>query len=297
VRADDRNLSREQRALVEERALALLHRADAWGRIPVPVEDVLDAAKLKVAPHSIFDPSAIKEYAKSQGAKAASLIKKALGKIFGVLDAADEVIHIDDTVTPGKQMFLKLHETGHHELPHQRKIFRFFEESSKELDPDIADLFEREANNFASFVMFNGSTFQERAADHELSFNSVKRLQRSFKVSLYAALREYTRTHRRTCFAVCCECPKFCPDQGYACEVRRVEVSPSFEVRFELPVSNRISGKQALAPLVPFGRKATRPTEISLRDKNGEVHQFIGEALDTTFNILIFCCLSADFKR
>jgi hypothetical protein len=297
MRPDDRNLSNEQRAQVEQRALSLLHRADAWGRIPVPVEDILGAAKLRVAPFSIFDPLSIKEYAKAQGAKAASVIKRALGKIFGVLDASEEIIHIDDTVTGGKQLFLKLHETGHHELPHQRKIFRFFEESEKELDPNVADLFEREANNFASFIMFNGSTFQERAAQYELSFGSVKKLQRSFKVSLYASLREYTRTHRLTCFAVCCECPTFCQTRGYVCDVRRVEVSPSFGSRFELPPVQRITHDHPLRRLVPFGHKATRPTEFILKDRNGEEHTFIGEALDTTFNVLIFGCLRDDFKK
>lgn len=296
MRPDDRHLSSEQHAEVERRALDLLHRADAWGRIPVPVGDLLAAAKLQVAPYSIFNPRAIAAYAKAQGEKAASLIKKAVGKIFGVLDTAEEIIHIDDTVTEGKQLFLKLHETGHHELPHQRKVFRFFEESEEELDPDVADLFEREANNFARFVMFNGDLFRERAADHQLSFGSVKKLQRLFKVSLYAALREYTRSHRLTCFALCCELPTFCPTNRFSCDVRRIEVSPSFEAQFGVPNVQVIAGGHRLAGLVPFGRRATRPTEFALTDKNGQSRQFVGEALDTTYNVLIFGCLQSDFQ-
>jgi Zn-dependent peptidase ImmA (M78 family) len=296
VRPDDRNLSPEQRAEVESRALKLLHRADAWGHIPVPVEDILSAARLRVAPYSVFHPRAIAAYAKAQGEKAAKLIKQAASKIFGILDTAEEVIHIDDTVTEGKQIFLKFHETGHHELPHQRKIFRFFEESEDELDPGVADLFEREANNFARFIIFNGHLFRDRAAEHQLSFGSVKKLQRQFKVSLYAALREYTRTHRLCCFALCCEKPTFCPQSGFSCDVRRIEVSPLFESQFGVPTLEVIAGGHRLADLVPFGRRATRPTEFTLTDKNGQTREFIGEALDTTYHVLIFACLRADFQ-
>lgn len=297
MRPDDRDISREQRAEVESRALHLLHRADAWGRIPVPVEDLLDAARLRVASYSVFHPRAIAAYARAQGEKAAKLIKQAVGKIFGILDTAEEIIHIDDSVTEGKQIFLTFHETGHHELPHQRKLFRFFEESEKELDPAVADLFEREANNFARFIIFNGDVFRDRAADYQLSFGSVKKLQRAFKVSLYAALREYTRTHRLTCFALCCEPPTFSKGNGLTCEVRRIEVSPSFESQFGNPSLEFIAGAHPLAKLVPFGRRVTRPTEFVLKDKNGVAREFIGEALDTTYHVLIFACLSSDFQR
>lgn len=296
MRKDDRNLTPTERAIVERYALNLLHRADAWGRIPAPIDDLIAAAKLKIAPYSVFDPRSIAAYALAQGVQAATTIKRALGKIFGILDTAEEVIHIDDSVTAGRQVFLKLHETGHFEIPHQKKLFRFFEDSREELDPSIADLFEREANNFASFVMFNGNTFQGRAADHDVSFKSVKKLQREFKVSLYAALRQYTRTHQATCVALCCELPVFCFERGFTCEVRRVEISPSYELQFGSPRISEISGVHPLAGLVPFGRKATKPTGFTLIDKNGEGHEFIGEALDTTFNVLIFGCLLADFQ-
>lgn len=296
MRPDDRNLSRDERERVERQALRLLHKADAWGMIPVPVEDILAAAKLRVAPYSVFDPRAIAAYAAAQGLKAANLVKRAVGKIFGILDTSEEVIHIDDSVTEGRQTFLKLHEAGHFELPHQKKLFRFFEDSREELDPAVADLFEREANNFASFVMFNGATFQDRAAQFDLSFGSVKKMQRAFKVSLYAALRQYTRTHRLPCIAICCELPEFCPRDGFRCEVRRIEVSPAFEAQFAKPVVNMITARHPFGALVPFARKATRPTAFAMVDRNGTQHEFVGEALDTTFNVLVFACPVVVFK-
>ena len=232
MRKDDSALSHAEREFVENRAKMLLERAGAVGVVPVPIDDLLSAAKLRVAPTSLFDPRAIAAYAIAQGKKAADVVKRALGKILGILDAHEEVIHVDDTVTEARQSFLKLHETGHFELPHQRKIFRFFEDSNDELDPSIADKFEREANNFARYAIFNGSAFADRAADLPLSFASVKKMQRSFKVSLYAGLREYARTHRHICITLAVEKPALCPKNGWSAEIRRVETSFAFEQQF-----------------------------------------------------------------
>lgn len=296
MRADDRSLTPAERERVEKYALGLLHKADAWRRIPAPIDDLVAAANLRVAPYSVFDPRAIAAYAAIKGAQAAKTIKSAIGKLFGILDASEEVIHIDDSVTQGRQTFLKLHETGHFEIPHQRKMFRFFEDSPDELDPDISDLFEREANNFASYVMFNGSTFQERAGDYQLCFGSVKTLQRSFKVSLYASLREYTRTHHLPCIGICFERPTFCPKSGFSAEVRRIEASPSFDAQFSRPTAKFVTASHPLGNLIPIGSKVTRPTTFLLHDRNGDPQEFIGEALDTTFHILVFACPTAAFR-
>ncbi len=85
MRKDDSNLSRTERELVEKAAAALLHRADAWGVVPVPIEDLLSAAKLKVAPYSVFDPRQIAAYAIAQGAKAAQLRDRAIAQRYFVL--------------------------------------------------------------------------------------------------------------------------------------------------------------------------------------------------------------------
>jgi hypothetical protein len=295
MREDDSALSHHERELVEKAATAILHRADAWGVVPVPIDDILSAAKLKVAPYSVFDPRAIAAFALTQGKKAADVVKRAIGKIFGVLDAHAEVIHIDDSVNEGRQRFLKLHETGHFELPHQKKIFRFFEESDQELDPSVADLFEREANNFARFTIFNGNSYAMNAADMPLSFGSVKKIHKTYQVSLYAGLREYARTHRHCCIALAIEEPKPCTTHGFSSEIRRIETSLAFEERFGKPTSLVITKKHPMWRLVPFG-KATKPTTFQLKDLNGEYHEFVGEALNTTFNILIFACPTSLFK-
>src|SRR5262249_44786982 len=154
IKPDDSSLDPDQRRAVEGRARSLLDRAGAWDRFPTPVEDLLSAAEVKVAASSVFDAAQILSYLKGKAAGVGHLLKSAVSKILGLYDAGDSIIHIDDTVAEAKQTFLKLHETGHHELPTHRKTYRIFQDCEKTLDPATADLFEREANNFARFVLF-----------------------------------------------------------------------------------------------------------------------------------------------
>ena len=156
TRPDDSTLDPEDLRAVEEQAHRLLDRADAWDRYPVPVEDILSAANVRLAPTSAFDPAAIVSYLKGKAAGTGARIKSAISKVFGLYDAAEALIHIDDTVVESRQTFLKLHETGHHDIPTHRKMYRIFQDCTKTLAPDIADRFEREANNFARFLLVQG---------------------------------------------------------------------------------------------------------------------------------------------
>ena len=149
AKSDDSRLDPDQLRAVEKRARQLLDRASVWERFPTPIEDILAAARLQVAPASIFDPTRILAFVKNKTANAANRIKLAVSKMFGLYDAEESVIHIDHTVKESKQNFLKLHETGHHEIPAHKKAFRFFQDCEKTLSPETADLFEREANNLS----------------------------------------------------------------------------------------------------------------------------------------------------
>lgn len=287
-KTDDSSLGPEDRRFVENRAKRLLDRADAWGRFPTQIDDIMEAAELKVtAASGLFDPAAIVAYLLQKGTQATSTVKTALSKILGLYDGHEKTVHIDGTVVAAKQTFLKLHEAGHHELPTHRKIFRFFQDCEKTLRPDIADQFEREANNFARYALFQGDTFGNIAADFNLEIKSVTKLARKFGASVYASAREYARTNRRACMVYVLEPLVYTPGEGYQAPVRRIEASPSFAFRFGVPTDESISGKHPLGKLLPIGRKMTKPTTFEVLDRNGEKQEVIGEAFDTGFNVLI----------
>src|SRR5262249_10522941 len=154
---------------VEEQAKRLLDRAAAWGVFPTPIDDIVAAANLKVAKKSIFDIEGIAAYLKNKASETGQRLKSAISKLFGLYDSNDSIIHIDESVVETKQNFLKLHETGHHELPTHRKLFKFFQDCEQTLEPEIADQFEREANNFARYAMFQGSAYADHARNYGMS--------------------------------------------------------------------------------------------------------------------------------
>ena len=77
TKPDDSSLDPDDLRAVEERARQLLDRADAWDRFPVPLDDILAAAQVKVAPTSMFDPAAILAYLQGKAAAAGARIKSA----------------------------------------------------------------------------------------------------------------------------------------------------------------------------------------------------------------------------
>jgi Zn-dependent peptidase ImmA (M78 family) len=131
-------------------------------------------------------------YLQRKAADAASHLKSAVSKIFGIYDGVENEIHIDHTVHPSKQTFLKFHETGHH-FRRIRSSSNSFRDCEKTLSPEIADLFKREANNFARFVLFQGDKFSRMAADCKFEIRTPIKLAKKFGASAYAKVAALKR--------------------------------------------------------------------------------------------------------
>jgi len=287
TKPDDSTLTVEDLRIIEKRAKDILNRASAWGRFPTPIEDILKAARVTVAPHSMFDPARIIDFARKVARGGAQLIMKAISKVRGLYDAGERIIHIDQKVLPVKQTFLKLHETGHHECPTHRKIFRFFEDCEKTLAPETAALFDREANTFARFVLFQGTTFAQLAADCRFELRTPIDLSAKFGASVYASAREYARTNTRPCVVYALEKIEFVEGSGAQAEVRRIEPSPSFIEQFGYPKDTVITLDHALGPVLPIYSKVKGPHSFSMVDLNGTKHECLAESFKTPYNVFI----------
>lgn len=298
IKPDDSTLTPEDLRIIEKRARGILNRSSGWGRFPTPVEDILTAACLKVAPHSIFDVNGImaflQEKALNLGRAAGRVItstgrkiKSALSKVLGLYDADLYEIHIDETVLPVKQTFLKLHETGHHEIPAHRKIFRLFQDCEKTLAPETADQFDRQANNFARFVLFQGDTFAKMAADYAFELKTPRTLAKKFGASIYASAREFARANTRPCVVYALEKLEFIEGSGAQAEVRRIEPSPSFVEQFGYPTDTVITLDHVLGPVLPIYSKMKGPHSFPIVDLNGTKHECIAESFKTPYNIFI----------
>jgi hypothetical protein len=76
-------------------------------------------------------------------------------------------------------------------------------------------------------------------------------------------------------------------ENGRPCGCAQDEASPSFQQQFGVPAEQAITLDHSLGRVLPIGRKMTRPTTISITDRNGQAHECLGEAFDTTFNVLL----------
>ena len=287
MKPDDSTLAVEDLIAIEKRAKLLLDKADAWDRFPIPIDDILAAANVQVTSHSIFDPAHLISYLAGKAATAVTNVKAAISKVWGLYDAAEGLIHVDGTVVEARQTFLKLHETGHHDIPTHKRLFRFFQDCEKTLAPEIANQFEREANNFARFALFKGNSFMRHAADNAFEIRTPMKLAKKFGASVYASAREFARTNPRACAVYILEPVEFVPGDGFRAAVRRIEPSAKFRTQFGVFADTVITPSHLLGSLVPVGRKMTKPTTFIMTDRNGDAHECIGEAFDTTYNILI----------
>lgn len=292
MKADDHSLANEQYGTVHTAAIKLLNRSEAWGRFPTPVEDLLSAAKLTLAPVSAFDESAIQRYVRQAGVRAEEagrLIKKALDKVWGIFDVHADVIHIDDTVSNEKQTFLKLHETGHKEIPHQNRLYRWIQDCTKHLSPDAADLFEREANTFASIVLFQDDTFANVTSEYDFGIKVPMKYSKKFGASVYASIREYVRRNDRACAVIVLEPTEYSEASGLSVKVRRVQCSQKFSQQFSgFAPPTTLTLADDMMDFVPMGAaRMSRPGAFGVVDAVGGRHEFIGEGFKTPYNTFV----------
>jgi hypothetical protein len=293
VKPDDSSLNPSQYRTVHEAAVGLLNKADAQGRFPTPVSDVMDAAQLKVAPIGAFDLDALQHFIKQAGDKAGQLVRSALDKVRGIFDVHADIVHIDPDLGKVQQTFLSFHEAGHKVIPHQSGLYKFIQDCKKHLRPETADLFEREANTFASIVLFQNDGFAKMTADSEFGISVPLKYAPKFGASAYAGMREYVRRSTKACVVVVFEPTEVCEVHGMKAPVRRMEFSEDYRKRFgTLHLPDAIVPGHDLMACVPIGnRKMSSPQSFELVDLNGVRHEFVGEGFKTPYNtfVLIHC--------
>lgn len=298
IKSDDSSLTPEEYAAVRKAAVSLLDRGGAWNVHPTPVPHLMAAAQLKTAPVSAFDPRAIERYARQAGEAASRFLKSAIEKVLGIFDVQADVVHIDESVNKEKQAFLSLHEAGHKEIPHQRGMFKWIQDCTATLSPDVADLFDREANNFATIVLFQDDGFGKMAADSAFGIKVPLSLQRKFGSSVYATMRQYVRTHEKACAVIVLDPPQASDGNGFTANVRRIVHSPEFIRRFgSLHLPEAITTDSALARFIPTGsRRMSRPYALALADRNGDKHEFVAEGFKTGYNVFLLLHVRATLK-
>ena len=108
----------------------------------------------------------------------------------GILDIRESSIYLDqDEKLVSRKRFSHAHEIGHYLIPSHRDYF--YQCSESDMDAATINLLEREANQFASELLFKGKIFnQALEEDRRITFNSVGDMAEAFNVSFVASLRK-----------------------------------------------------------------------------------------------------------
>ena len=247
MRPDDCSVDDDTLGEIRQHVDRALHQARAIGVFPTPVEQIVTAARLSVDSSVSLDQGFFARlYTTGR-----ETIRKAVSKVLGLLDVGARRIYLDLTLPKPKRAFVTLHETGHSALPWQRDTYAFLEDCEETLDLDLKEQFEREANVFASEVLFQGERFGVEAEGRPFSIKTPIELAKLFGASLYASLRKYVSTNTNPCVLLVYEAPVFLLGRGYGATLRRVISSAAFRAEFgDVEWPDRCTRTTFLSPLL-----------------------------------------------
>ncbi len=173
----------------------LLRKADAYGRLPTPVGDILAAAELEEPPETFLSAGLIAQ----APAHLRGVLSRVSGKVHAVLDRRTREVHINPAIDlVGQQAYKRLHETSHDLFPwqHVDDGCTGFADNELTLSAKTTILFEREANQGAAELLFQHHRFTETASNYAVGCAAVVELADMFGSSRHAAFRRYVETHR-----------------------------------------------------------------------------------------------------
>lgn len=283
-RPDDCSVSASDLQDIRKQADQLLREAGAYGRFPTPIEDIVAAAKLRIDYDSSLDETFLRRVYRS----VTEPIKRAIDKVVGLFDSRDRMIYLDLTAHDSKKTFVKLHETGHGYLPWQRDTYAFMEDGESTLDPEITEVFERQANVFASEVLFQLDLFQEDAASRPFELKTPLALASRYGASAYATIRRYVTTSPRACAVLVLDPPVYQVGLGETYSVRRPIQSARFTEKFgRVTWPAMYVRRDPLGAKLPQGRfnqRFTKRCQIDLL-ATGSSEKFYLEAFDSKFAV------------
>lgn len=288
MKADDCTLLPQQLAEIKKQANKALLQADAFGIFPTPVAQVMGRARVTLAPENAFEDGLIDAFRKKFKNKL-GVLKKALSKVFGVLDAVARIAYVDATLPIVKQTFLKLHETAHAFLPWQRELYCVVEDCGETIHPDVADAFDREANVFASEVLFQGGSFSLEASDYEFGMNVPLKLSRKYGSSAYSAIRRYVDNNHRSCAVLVLNPPAIVVIHGFVSSLRRAITSTEFDRTLgKITWPDLYSPDDDIGKMIPFGKqRMSGKKTLTISDLNGDAHECIAEIFKTPYQIFV----------
>lgn len=299
MKPDDCSLSNAQLARVRAEAKRALQEAGALGKFPTPIADIMAVANVEEVHEDVLNEGFVAKL-RAKASNAGQALKSALSKVLGLFHASEGLVFIDRTLLLVKQQFIRLHESAHGFLPWQRGMYAVVEDCEKSLDPDVADGFDREANVFASEVLFQLDTFIEEANSQSFDIFTPVRLSKKYGASVYSSVRQYVSKNHRPCVVLVLNPPELVEATGFVATLRRVASSESFDQRFGAPGwPADFSPNDRIGAMVPFGkgRRASGKRSLPLKDRNGDTVECIAEAFTTGHQVFVLIHVQGELGK
>ncbi|WP_298351938.1 ImmA/IrrE family metallo-endopeptidase [Runella sp.] len=284
-------LSEHKIKAVENIALDTLSGSKALGIFPTPVDKILAYANLKVS--SGVDLSKINN---SFFNKADMQVRRGMIKLRGVLDRKEKTVYLDLTQLGVRKTFVKLHEAGHELCPWQEKLQNCLDDDET-LDPDINELFEAEANLFASASLFQLGIFSDKMAELPLEMNSAILLSKTFGASVHSTLRRYVEKNPKRCALLVLK-----KDEDKTFNLPKLYVRNSFQSNSFTKDWGTIAWGSELGIEVPFvldyliGRKHYK-SEIQILSQDMKSVDCNYYYFDNTYNIFVLIVPKGEMIR
>jgi len=265
---------------IEKISYEILKGSKSLDVFPTPIDKIVSYAELVV--NSGIDLSKIQE---NYFSKKLDVLKRALGKVQGILDRREKIIYLDLSVHKSKQKFVKLHEVGHKVLLWQQATFEVFEDDDDNLAASCREEFEAEANFFASATLFQQDRFLSEMDKLGLGIDYALQLSKHFGASTHATLRRYVEYSKKRCALIVL---KECTSCG--AKLRDKFQSISFTQTFgDFPIPENIERVYPFVDDYCCNRKFSKDGVVSLATKNGSV-DFTYHFFDNSYNgfVLLF---------
>lgn len=289
MKPDDSYLTPEQYLRVRAEAERALKTANAIGCFPTPIDAIMKAAEVEEVQEDVLNEAGFIERLRGQVSQFTGALKSALSKVRGLLDMRGKLVFIDRSLLVVQQTFIRVHEAGHAFMKWQRDLYAIVEDCDMTLEPEMADQFDREANVFASEVIFQLDAFTNEANDYDFGINVPLKLSKNYGASIYASIRRYVSQHHRACAVIVLNKPELIEGDGFRAEVRRVCPSPKFLETFgEMKLPEFITPDHRLGHMVPLGgKRMTGARKIKVADRNGCDNKCVAEAFTQGIQVFI----------
>jgi hypothetical protein len=207
----------------------LLRDADARGRLPTPVDDIVAAAGLHRGSDELFDVGVIARAPR----ELREVVKGLAGRVRAMLDRREREVYVHPEIQiEGRRNFQTLHEVGHDLLPWQSALA--YADDDQRLSWSTRIKFEQEANQAAAELLFQRNLFTRMASEYETGFGAVIELCEKIGASIHAGTRRYAETHRAPICALVLDMQPV-REQPLAYRRREAVHSPAWAERFAPP--------------------------------------------------------------